>query len=110
MGGENVEQRKRAKNVLPRVEHYLISAPAVVDDPGILVLSQFGHAGRSARVEQRRDPVLPDILEFQRVRGLSVRQRVEILHLSGMPRFVLRSDEGHDPRFRRSQVAIQIHF
>ena len=65
MRGENVKQRKRAKNILPRVEHHLRAAPAVVDDPRILVLRQFGHAGRSARVEQRRDPVLPDVFEFQ---------------------------------------------
>ena len=108
VAGKDVEHGQGADHVVFGRVKQRAAQPAVIDDPRIAMLRDLGHAGGAAGMEIGGNPVTRAVGKGQRL-GLARQFGVEILDIGMMVAGVLGAHKRHDPGFRRSQVAIEIH-
>ena len=108
VAGKNVKQRQRTHDVVMLLKEQFGAEPAVVDEPRIAVLGDFGHSGRSARVEVAGHTIFGAVGKAQGLRLLG-----HFFFKAQVCRLIFHSplgpDQRNDPRFGRREIAQKIH-
>ena len=109
VAGEDVEERQRADDVVFGLEQELRPDPAVVDHARIPVLGDLRHPRGAAGVEVGGDAIALRVREGERSVFCFASSVVKSSTRALWVGCTFGPDEGHDPRLRRREVAVEVH-